>query len=108
LLGDYQALLAFQATWNGNAAAVGLSSYQINALQPVSNKAIQTESLGAWTTQNALTGLFWLVGTPEKDIRRDPFGYVKNLAFEAADILKQVFGEIMQMGTNPGTANPGP
>ncbi|MBW8886769.1 MAG: DUF4197 domain-containing protein [Fibrobacteres bacterium] len=108
LLGDYQTLLAFQTTWNADAAEVGLTSYQINSLQPVSNKTIQTESLGAWTTKNALTGLFLLVGNQEKDIRRDPFGYVKNLAFEAADILKQVFGEIMQMGTNPGATNPGP
>lgn len=108
LLGDYQTLLAFQTTWNSNAAAAGLTSYQINALQPVSNQAIQTESLGAWTTKNALSGLFWLVGNQEKDIRRDPLGYVKNLAYETADLLKQVFGEIMQMGANPGTVNPGP
>jgi len=108
LLGDYQTLLAFQTSWNADAAAAGLTSFQIDALKSVNNKTIDTESLGAWTTKNALTGLFWLVGNQEKDIRRDPLGYVKNLALDVADLLKQVFGEIMQMGTNPGATNPGP
>lgn len=102
LLGDYRTLIAFQASWNRNAAAAGLTSLEVDALRPVDNKPIATESLGAWTTEKALTGLFWLVGEQEKDVRRDPIGYVKNLAFEVADLLKQVFGDIMQMGTKPG------
>lgn len=102
LLEDYQTLLAFQTSWNKDAAATGFTSLEIDALKPVDNRPIRTESLGAWTTEKALTGLFWLVGEQEKDIRRDPFGYVKNLAADAADLLKQVFGEIMQMGSRPG------
>ena len=44
-----------------------------------------------------MTGLFWLVGEEERDIRRDPYGYVKNLAGDIAGILEEVFGEIMEM-----------
>lgn len=97
LLADYQALLSFQSEWNGNPVVAGFPSLKVNALAPVAYQPIRTESLGAWTTQKALTGLFWLVGEQEKRIRRDPFGYAKGLVADAADLLEKVFGEIMDM-----------
>jgi hypothetical protein len=96
VLANYQKLLKFQADWNANAF-VKAGGFEVDKLKPVANQPIQTESLGKWTTDKALFGLFYLVGEEEKDIRRDPFGYVKNLASGAADILKEVFGEIMKM-----------
>jgi hypothetical protein len=101
LLTDYQALVAFQASWNGNAVVKNLPALQVEALKAVDNKPIQTESLGAWTTEKGLTGLFWLVGEEEKEIRRDPLGYVKNLAADLSDLLEEVFGDIMEMQKAP-------
>lgn len=100
LLSDYQTLLAFQNSWNANALVASVPALQVDGLKPLANEPIKTESLGEWTTEKALTGLFWLVGEQEKDIRRDPIGYVRNLAGGVADLLEQVFGEIMQMGTS--------
>lgn len=97
VLSRYDQLLAFQQNWNGNAVVASIPSLQINALEPVSYKPIETESLGAWTTSHALSGLFYLVGEQEKDIRRDPYGYIKGLAASVADILGEVFGRIMKM-----------
>jgi hypothetical protein len=97
VLANYQKLLAFQASWNGNAAVKVLPGLQINGLKPVANRPITTESLGQWTTEHALVGLFHLVGEEEKDIRRDPIGYVKGLAADASELLKEVFGDIMEM-----------
>ncbi|MDB5106378.1 MAG: hypothetical protein JWP91_4067 [Fibrobacteres bacterium] len=97
VLANYQSLLAFQTSWNANAVVSTVPSLQVNKLKPVANKPIETESLGGWTTDKALVGLFYLVGEEERDIRRDPYGYVKGLAADAADILKEVFGEIMKM-----------
>jgi hypothetical protein len=100
LLADYQALLAFQTDWN--ARVEGLPSLRIDALEPVDYRPIETESLGTWTTEKALAGLFRLVGGQETRIRRDPFGYVQGLAAAAADLLRKVFGEIMEMGAATG------
>ena len=97
LLANYQKLLAFQASWNNNAVVKTLPSLQVDKLKAVDNKPIATESLGKWTTDKALSGLFYLVGEEEKDIRRDPFGYARGLAANVSDILKEVFGEIMEM-----------
>jgi len=97
ILSQYNKLLAFQANWNGNAVVANVSALRISVLKPVDYRPIQTQSLGEWTTDKALTGLFYLVGEEEKDIRRDPFGYVKNLVGSVADILSEVFGEIMRM-----------
>lgn len=102
LLADYRALEAFQSSWNGNAVVRNVPALQVDALDPVDFEPIETESLGAWTTEKALTGLFWLVGEQEKAIRRDPLGYVENLAGDVADLLKTVFGDIMDMGSQPG------
>jgi hypothetical protein len=96
VLANYQKLLAFQTSWNGNAF-VQAGNFQVNRLKAVDNKPIETESLGKWTTDKALFGLFYLVGEEEKDIRRDPFGYARGLAANVSDILKEVFGEIMEM-----------
>jgi hypothetical protein len=93
----YNSMLAFQAAWNGNVVVSSVTALQVTALKPISYKPIETASLGAWTTDRALTGLFYLVGEEEKDIRRDPFGYVKALSKDLADILGEVFGEIMKM-----------
>lgn len=101
LLSDYQALVAFQASWNSNAVVKNVPGLQVDALKAVDNKPIKTESLGAWTTEKGLTGLFWLVGEEEKDIRRDPLGYVKNLAADVSDLLAEVFGDIMEMQKAP-------
>ena len=101
LLADYQALVAFQASWNANAVVKTIPTLQVDALKAVDNKPIKTESLGAWTTEKGLTGLFWLVGEEERDIRRDPLGYVKNLAADVSDLLEEVFGEIMEMKKAP-------
>ena len=97
VLANYQKLLAFQTSWNGNTAVKALPGLQVNRLKPVANRPITTESLGRWTTEHALTGLFHLVGEEEKDIRRDPFGYAKGLAADASELLKEVFGDIMEM-----------
>lgn len=97
VLANYQKLLAFQTNWNNNTAVKALPGLQVDKLRPVANKPIETESLGRWTTEKALGGLFHLVGEEEKDIRRDPFGYARGLAADASDILKEVFGEIMKM-----------
>ncbi|MEO6098505.1 MAG: DUF4197 domain-containing protein [Fibrobacteria bacterium] len=97
VLANYQKLLAFQTSWNNNAVVKTLPSLQVDKLKAVDNQPIATESLGKWTTDKALYGLFYLVGEEEKDIRRDPFGYVQGLAANVSDILKEVFGEIMKM-----------
>jgi hypothetical protein len=102
LLANYQSLRTFQSDWNSNAAVQSFPSLRVDALAAVDYKAIQTESLGLWTTEKALTGLFYLVGEQEKHIRRDPFGFVKGLAADIANLLKKVFGDIMEMGANPG------
>ncbi len=96
VLENYNTLVGFQNSWNGNTA-VSLFSLKITALKPVSYKTIETESLGAWTTTNALGGLFYLVGDEEKNIRRNPLQYVQNLVKNIGDILTEVFGNIMQM-----------
>ena len=97
VLSNYQKLLTFQANWNGNSVVSSLPDLQVDALKPVANQPINRVSLGQWTTEHALGGLFHLVGEEEKDIRRDPFGYAKGLAADASEILKEVFGEIMEM-----------
>jgi hypothetical protein len=97
VLSDYNSLLAFQEAWNGNVIVANVSALQIDGLKKVSYKPIATESLGAWTTQKALDGLFYLVGEEEKKVRRDPWSYVENLASELADLLGEVFGRIMKM-----------
>jgi hypothetical protein len=102
LLANYQSLRTFQSDWNSNAAVQSFPSLQVEALAAVDYKPIETENLGLWTTEKALTGLFYLVGEQEKHIRRDPFGFVKGLATDVADLLKQVFGEIMDMGSGTG------
>ncbi len=93
----YNSMVAFQTSWNKNVVVASVSALQINALKPIGYKPIETVSLGTWTTDRALTGLFYLVGEEEKGIRRDPFGYVSSLAKNIADILGEVFGEIMKM-----------
>ncbi|HLP40087.1 MAG TPA: DUF4197 domain-containing protein [Fibrobacteria bacterium] len=96
MLNEYQKLLAFQASWNGSTVVKNVPALQVEALGAVTNQPIATESLGAWTTEKALVGLFFLVGEEEREIRRDPFAYASDLAATAADILKEVFGEIME------------
>lgn len=97
VLENYQKLLTFQANWNGNTVVSSLPDLQVDALKPVANQPINRVSLGQWTTEHALGGLFHLVGEEEKDIRRDPYGYAKGLAAGASEILKEVFGDIMEM-----------
>lgn len=97
----YQEMIAFQSSWNNNSVVKNLPDLQVTALKPASYEPIETESLGAWTTTKALTGLFYLVGEEEKEIRRDPLSYVAGLVDSVADILKEVFGEIMKMNTAP-------
>ncbi len=97
LLLQYDNLLGFQQNWNGNTVVAAFTSLQVNALKPVSYQPIATSSLGEWTTSKALGGLFYLVGEQEKDIRRDPFGYIKGLASDVSGLLGEVFGEIMKM-----------
>jgi hypothetical protein len=97
ILSRYQAMVAFQESWNSNIIVAAVPSLQVEKLKPVSYKPIQTESLGAWTTDKALVGLFHLVGEEEKEIRRDPLAYVRNLASDVSVLLKEVFGEIMKM-----------
>lgn len=97
VLANYQKLLTFQTNWNNNATVRTFEDLQVNALKAVPNQPINTVSLGQWTTEKALVGLFFLVGEEEKDIRRDPFGYAKGLAADASELLKEVFGEIMKM-----------
>jgi hypothetical protein len=99
VLNKYDGLLAFQDDWNDNTVVSAVPALRIDALEPVSYQPIKTESLGEWTTNKALTGLFYLVGEEEKDIRRDPIGYAKGLAAGVSDLLKEVFGEIMKMET---------
>jgi hypothetical protein len=102
LLADYQSLRSFQSDWNANPAVQIYPSLRVDALAAVDYKAIDTESLGLWTTEKALTGLFYLVGEQEKHIRRDPLGFVQGLAADAAELIKKVFGEIMDMGASTG------
>jgi hypothetical protein len=97
ILSRYQGMVAFQESWNSNTIVAAVPSLQVETLKPVSYKPIQTESLGAWTTDKALVGLFHLVGEEEKEIRRDPLAYVRNLASDVSVLLKEVFGEIMKM-----------
>ncbi len=101
LLVDYQALVDFQVSWNANVVVSRVPTLQVDALKRVSYKPIETESLGAWTTEKALTGLFFLVGEQERSIRRDPIGYVKELAADLSNILTEVFGKIMDMEKPP-------
>ncbi|GEM_PF-809050 len=97
VLTNYQKLIAFQVSWNNNTVVKAFPDLQVGKLKAVDNKPIETESLGKWTTDKALFGLFYLVGEQEKDIRRDPLGYVRNLSADISGILKEVFGDIMKM-----------
>lgn len=96
-LSKYNELYAFQQSWNSNSIVKGISTLQVNKLKPLGYSTIETESLGTWTTNKALGGLFYLVGQEETKIRRDPFGFVKSLASDVADLLSEVFGKIMKM-----------
>jgi hypothetical protein len=96
-LTQYDALYEFQESWNGNSIVANASLLQVDALKSRSYDPIETESLGEWTTDKALVGLFFLVGEEEREIRRDPFAYVAELAGTIGDILEEVFGEIMKM-----------
>ncbi|MDQ3001507.1 MAG: DUF4197 domain-containing protein [Fibrobacterota bacterium] len=97
ILSRYQSMVAFQQSWNSNVIVAAVPSLQVEKLKSVSYQPIVTESLGAWTTDKALLGLFHLVGEEEKEIRRDPLAYVRNLANDISGLLKEVFGEIMKM-----------
>lgn len=97
ILSEYDKLVDFQAAWNANSVVAALPALQVDALARTSYEPIATESLGAWTTDKALGGLFWLVGEEERAIRRDPYAYVKDLAADISGILEEVFGEIMEM-----------
>jgi hypothetical protein len=97
VLSDYAALVAFQESWNANAVVASVPALRVDVLAKIDNKPIETASLGAYTTGKALDGLFFLVGEEEKAIRRDPLGYVRNLADDLSDLLGEVFGEIMEM-----------
>lgn len=99
VLSKYDELLAFQQSWNGNAVVASVPSLQVDKLKDLGYKPITTASLGAYTTGKALDGLFYLVGEEEKGLRRDPLGYVRNLAANVSDLLTDVFGKIMKMGT---------
>ena len=101
LLVDYQALVDFQVSWNANRMVSLVPDLKVDALKPVGYQPIETESLGAWTTEKALTGLFFLVGEQERSIRRDPIGYAKALAADLSNILTEVFGKIMDMQKPP-------
>ncbi len=68
LLANYQSLRAFQADWNANATVLTFPSLRVDALAAVDYKPIETENLGLWTTEHALTGLFYLVGEQEKQL----------------------------------------
>jgi Protein of unknown function (DUF4197) len=96
----YAELRAYQTSWNNNAF-VKTGGFQIDALKPAAYEPIETESLGAWTTQKALVGLFYLVGEEEREIRRDPFAYAADLVDDIAEVLEEVFGEIMDMQASP-------
>jgi hypothetical protein len=96
ILAEYAELQGFQRDWNANAVVAALPALQVDKLKPLAYQPIKTESLGAWTTEKALTGLFFLVGGQETAIRRDPFAYAQHLASDVADVLKEVFGEIMK------------
>ncbi len=95
ILSQYNSLLAFQTSWNKNSIVASASSLQVHSLQSVTYQPIKTESLGQWTTEKALGGLFFLVGNEETKIRRDPFTYVMNMTSDIANILSDVFGKIM-------------
>jgi hypothetical protein len=97
ILSEYDKLVDFQAAWNANSVVAALPALQVDALTRTAYEPITTESLGAWTTDKALGGLFWLVGEEEREIRRDPYAYVKGLAADVSGILEEVFGEIMEM-----------
>lgn len=97
VLAKYKTAVAFQVSWNNNVVVSQVPSLQVDKLKAVDNQPIKTQSLGQWTTEKGLAGLFYLVGEQEKDIRRDPFSYVKNLASSVSSILKEVFGDIMKM-----------
>ncbi len=60
-------------------------------------KPITTNSLGEFSTDKALDGLFFKVGKEEIKIRRDPWQYLSNAvtaaAKEVGEILVKVFGE---------------
>jgi Protein of unknown function (DUF4197) len=97
ILANYNKLLTFQSDWNKITLVASAPALQVNKLQAVNYQPVVTESLGAWTTDKALTGLFYLVGGEEKKIRRDPLTYIQGLATGIGEILKEVFGEIMEM-----------
>ncbi len=97
ILANYNDMLAFQNRWNGNAVVSNISALQVNKLKSVSYEPISTESLGEWTTDKALFGLFFLVGDEEKKIRRDPFAYIQGLTSDISNLLREVFGGIMKM-----------
>jgi hypothetical protein len=98
-LSSYNDLLGFQTSWNNDMSSVPVvgNELKLSALKSLSYGAIETESLGEWTTIKALDGLFFLVGGEEKKIRRDPLSYVGDLLGDAKDIFIEVFDEIMDM-----------
>lgn len=95
LLNRYSLLEGTQLTWNSSTIN---ASAQVNILKSITYPPIPTEDPGRWITKHSLGGLFFLVGQEEKDIRRDPFGYAKGLASDDSKIIREVFGDIMEMG----------
>ena len=94
LLNRYSLLEGTQLSWNSSAIS---GSTKVNIVRSITYPPIPTEDAGRWITEHALGGLFFLVGQEEKDIRRDPFGYAKGLAPDDSKIIKEVFGDIMEM-----------
>jgi hypothetical protein len=94
LLNRYSLLEGTQMSWNSRAIN---ASTKVNIVRSITYPPIPTEDPGQWITEHALVGLFFLVGEEEKDIRRDPYGYAKGLAPDDSRIIKEAFGEIMEM-----------
>ena len=63
------------------------TAYNIYAI--LNGKSQVNSDLGAHVTEKALDGLLLKVGVEEKKIRKDPFQW-------ASDILKKVFGSVME------------
>lgn len=84
LVGAHQLWTNVAVNYNGLTEYYAAAKLVVTDLPPLPFDSLTTD-LAAYTTQEALDGLFWAVGEEEARIRRDPVARVN-------DILETVFG----------------
>lgn len=75
--------------FSANKAWDNLTTYYNNFVAPVLQKQKINYTLSEYSTNKALDGLFYMMGTEEKKIRKNPYQYSFN-------IIKKVFGYVFK------------